>query len=140
MPAQVLLALLQIRVPQSARERAKHLDHDVNSRASGLPCNAVMHTVVACPQRLVYVGARSAYPMPIHRAVYPLLPSGASFLYLLNSSRRIEASVCLVCGAWACASDHSSLLLQLLLLAPHPMHSCSGTHFRPSHITYPLQI
>jgi hypothetical protein len=68
MPAQVLLALLQIHVPQGARERTKHLSHDVHSRASGLPCNAVLHTAVACPQRPVGVGARNAYPMPIHRA------------------------------------------------------------------------
>jgi hypothetical protein len=52
MPAQVLLVLLQIRVPQGACERAKHLGHDVLSCASGLPCNAVLqHTaVLACPQ------------------------------------------------------------------------------------------
>jgi hypothetical protein len=72
----------QIRVPQSAHERANHLDQDVHPRSSGLPCNAVASAArgfVACPQRAsassVLEHVRNAYSMPIRRAsIHSCLP------------------------------------------------------------------
>ena len=69
---QVLLALHQIRVPQGACERTKHLTSGpcMTCTPARRASHAVRctHTAVACPQCPVGVGARTAYPISISRA------------------------------------------------------------------------
>jgi hypothetical protein len=63
----------------------------MHSRASGrLPCNAVLHAVVACPQCPVCVGARNAYPMSICRAsIHSCLPELPA-MKISDKRRRVQ--------------------------------------------------